>query len=143
MCVLFLDDSFDLSFFSHLLSLKKSMLISFPEVFGQLICGSTRQNTYFFTSKSGKLLETRLHIIRALNPRPEENFQNYKKLARKGFRIRGFWISHFILNLFDDNERLLRGQHYWKDKRPGDIKLSSDRQILIPKENKVHEFIKG
>ena len=37
---------------------------------------------------------------------------------------------------FDDNEGLLCGQHYQKGKRSGDIKLSTDRQFLIPKENK-------
>ena len=38
-----------------------------------------------------KHLETRLHSIRALNPRLEENLQFYKMLAKKkGFRIQSF-----------------------------------------------------
>ena len=115
--VLIVDGSFNVSYFSCLLSVKNSLLILFPEVFSQLICGSTRQNKYLFISKSGKPLETRLLIIRALNPRPGEYLKTYEKLAKKGFRIQDFCINHFILNLipmvfslydtFDGNEGLL------------------------------------
>ena len=91
-------------------------------------------------------MEKRLHSIRALNRRPEENLQLYKKLAKKKFLNSSFWITHLILNLsagvaclqnsFDDNEDLLCGQHYQESKGPGNIKLSTDRKFLTPKENK-------
>ena len=88
------------------------------------MCGSTRQNKYLFISKSGKPIETRLHITRALNPR---------KACKKK-------ISEFIFNLIPrvsniygtfDDEDLLHGHYYWKSERPGDIKLP-DRQFLNP-----------
>ena len=44
---------------------------------------------------------------------------------------------------FDEYESLLCGQHYREGNRPGEIKLPPDRQLLIPKENKKHEFING
>ena len=84
-----------------------------------------------FISKSGKPLETRLHIIRALNPRRGENF-----------------ILNFIprvsslYDAFDDNEGLFHSHYYWKSERPGEIKLP-DRQFLIPSENKKHGIVKG
>ena len=93
-----------------------------------------------------KHLEARLHCIRALNPRPEENLQLYKKLAKKRFLKSKFWISHLILNLipkisclqnsFDNNEGLLCSQNYREGKRPGNIELSTGRQFVISKENK-------
>ena len=36
-------------------------------------------------SKSGKPIEARLHITRALNPRQGENLKIYEKLVRKRF----------------------------------------------------------
>ena len=91
-------------------------------------------------------METRLHSIRALNLRPDENLQLYKKLAKKRFLNSRFSISHLILNLiprvsclqnsFNDNEGLRRGQHYREGKEPGNINLSTGRQFLISKENK-------
>ena len=57
-----------------------------------------RQNNYFFISKSEKHLATRLHSIRALNPRPEENLQLYKKLVKKACEsLRSLWLLIFIL----------------------------------------------
>ena len=75
MSVLIVNDSFNYSLFSCLVRVKNSFLISFPEFFGQLICGSTRQNKYLFISKSGKPLETRLHIICASNPKCGDKFK--------------------------------------------------------------------
>ena len=82
----------------------------------------------------------------------EKTWKFTKSLREKGFRIQDFWINHFILNLiprvsslydtFDDNEGLLHSHFYWKNERPGDIKLP-DRQFLIPNENKKHGFVKG
>ena len=73
-------------------------------------------------------MKTRLHNIRTLNPKAEENVQIYKKLAKKGFlRVSG------LCDRFDDKEVLLCGQDYRKGKRPGNIKLSPDRQFLILK----------
>ena len=131
-----MDESFNFSLFSRVLGVKNGMPIPFPRRFWLLICGSTRQNKYFFISKSEKHLETRLRSIRAYLMRKTWIFT--RSLWKKGFRIQSFWISHFILNLiprvscfhdsFDD--------HYRECKKPGDIKLSTDRQFLIPKENK-------
>ena len=45
--------------------------------------------------KSEKHLETRLHSIRALNPRPEENFQFYKKFAKKK-KVSEFKVSELV-----------------------------------------------
>ena len=60
--------------------------------------------------------------------------------------MQSFWISHFTLNFipkisclhdsFDNREGILCGQRYREGKRPGDFQLSSERQFLIPKENK-------
>ena len=47
------------------LGIKNGIPIPFPRSFWLLICGSTRQNKYFFISKSEKHLETRLHSIHA------------------------------------------------------------------------------
>ena len=49
----------------NVLGVKNGMPIPFPRSFWLLICGSMRQNKYFFMSKSEKHLETRLHDIRA------------------------------------------------------------------------------
>ena len=142
---LFVDESFNFSLFSCVLRVENSMPMSSTWSFW-LDMWSARQNKNVFISKSEKHMETRLHSIRALNPRPEENLQLYKKLAKKRFLNSSFWISHLILNLiprvsclqnsFDDNEGLLCGQHYREGKGPGNIKWSTDRQFLIPKENK-------
>ena len=43
---------------------------------------------YFFIRKSEKHLETRLRSFCALNLRPEENLQLYKKLAKKVSEIK-------------------------------------------------------
>ena len=141
---MFLDQSFNFSLFWRVLGVTNGILIPFPRSFWLMICGSTRQNKYFLISKNEKHLETRLHSIRAYLMRKTCIFT--RSLRKKGFRIQSFWISHFILNLiprvsclhdsFDNNEVLLCGKHYWEGKRPGDIKLSTDRQFLIPKENK-------
>ena len=143
-CALFVDDCFNFSLFWRVLGVKNGMPIPFPRSFWLLICWSTRQNKYFSISKSEKHLETRLHSIRAYLMRKTCIFT--RSLRKKGFRIQSFWISHFILNLiprvsclhdsFDDNEGLLCGKHYREGKIPRDIKLSTDRQLLIPKENK-------
>ena len=144
MCVLFVDDSFNFLLFWRVLGVKNDKPVPFPRSFWLLICGSTRQNKYFFISKSEKHLETRLYSIRAYSMRKTCIFT--RSLQKKGFGIQSFWISHFILNFiprlsclhdsFDDNEGLLCGKHYLEGKRPSDIKLSTDRQFLIPKENK-------
>ena len=78
--------------------------------------------------KKWKTLKERLHSIRALNPIPEGQ---------------SFWISQFSFNLFpsvsrlydsfENNEGLLRGQDYRKDKR---FVGTPHRKFLIPKENK-------
>ena len=60
-----MDESFNFSLFSRVLGVKNGMPIPFPRSFWLLICGSMRQNKYFFMSKSEKHLETRLHDIRA------------------------------------------------------------------------------
>ena len=139
-----MDESFNFSLFWRILGVKNGMLIPFPRRFWLLICGSTRQNKYLFISKSEKHVETRLYSIRAYLMRKTCIFT--RSLRKKGFRIQSFWISHFILNLiprvsclhdsFDDNEGLLCGKHYRECKRSGDTKLSTDRQFLIPRENK-------
>ena len=47
----------------------------------------TRTFSYQKVKKKKKNMETRLNSIRALNPRPEENLQLYKKLVKKDFWI--------------------------------------------------------
>ena len=42
-----------------------------------------------------KHLETRLHSIRALNPRPVENLQLYKMLAKK--KVFEFKVSELVI----------------------------------------------
>ena len=143
--VLFLDESFNFSLFSRVLRVKNSVPIRFPWSFwlDMWKCTTKQERLHI---KSEKHLEARLHSICALNPRPEENLQLYKKLAKKRFLNSSFRINHLILNLihrvsclqnsFDDNEALLCGQHYRESKGPGNIKLSTDKEFLIPKENK-------
>ena len=46
-----------------------------------------KTRTLSYQKVKKKNMETRLHSIRALNPRPEENLQLYKKLAKKDFWI--------------------------------------------------------
>ena len=139
-----MDETFNFSLFWCVLGVKNGMPIPFPRSFWLLICGSTRQNKYFFISKSEKHLETRLHSTRTYLMRKTCIFT--RSLRKKGFWIQSFWISHFILSLiprvsclddsFGANEGLLCGKHYREGKIHGDIKLSIDRQFLIPKENK-------
>ena len=136
--VLFVDESFNFSLFSRVLRVKNSMPIPFPWSFWLVMWKCTTKQECFHI-KNEKHLETRLHSIRALNPRPDENLQLYKKLAKKRFLKSSFWISHLILNLiprvsclqnsFDDNEGLLCGQHCQEGKGPGDVKLSTNRQF--------------
>ena len=88
----------------------------------------------------------RLHSIRALNPRPEENLQVYKKLAKEKFPNSEFpnqslhSQSHpkvsCLHDSFDDNEDLLGDHQYREGKRPGNFMLSTNRQFLIPIKNK-------
>ena len=85
--------SFNFSLFSCLLSVKDSLLISFPEVFGYMTCESKRQNKYLFISKSGNPIETRLNIIRALNPRQKKTWKFTKSLRENGSE---FKISELI-----------------------------------------------
>ena len=92
-----MDESFNFLLFWCVLGVKNGMPIPFPGTFWLLICGSTWQNKSFFTSKSEKHLETRLHSIRAYLMRKTCIFT--RSLRKKGFRIQSFWISHFIPNL--------------------------------------------
>ena len=102
------------------------------------MCGSTWQNKYLFISKSGKPLEKRLLIIRALNPRPRGNLKTYEKLAKKkvsefkisalitSFSTSSPWSIAFTILLMTTRVFLIRVFF---------IKLP-DRQFLIPNENK-------
>ena len=90
-----MEESFNFLLFSPILGVKDDMSILFPQSFWLLICGSTQQNKYSFTSKSEKHLETRLHNIRALNPRPEKNLHIYKKVAKKE-KVFKFKVSELV-----------------------------------------------
>ena len=83
--VLFVDGSFNFSLFSWVLRVKNSMPIPVPLKFLARyveVHDKTRMSSY---KKIEKHLETRFHSIRKLNPKPTENLQLYKKLAKKRF----------------------------------------------------------
>ena len=84
-----MDKSFNFSLFSRVLRVKNSMPIRLPRSFWLYDMWKC------MTKNHEKHLETRLHSIRALNPRPVENLQLYKMLAKK--KVFEFKVSELVI----------------------------------------------
>ena len=116
---------------------ESSIPISFARRFLASWYVDVRDKTSTFSKQIGKVLAGR-----------KKTSIFTRTLRKKDFRMQRFWISHFFLNLiskvsclhdsFDGNEGLLRFQRCWQGKRPRNMKLSSERQFIIPKEKSIY-----
>ena len=97
-----MDESFNFSLFWYVPGVKNGKPIPFPRSFWLLICGSMRQNKYFFISNSQKHLETRLYSIRAYLMRKTCIFT--RSLRKKGFRIK---VSELVTSFSISSPRSL------------------------------------
>ena len=154
MCVLFLDESFNFPLSSCVLRVKNSMPIPFPGRFWLVDMWKCATKQKLLHIKKGNASGNEITQYSCIKSKTRGKLATLQEACkRKVSEFKYFQISHFILNLiprvsclhdsFDDNEDLLCGHQYREGKRPGNFMLSTNRQFLIPKKKKSHEFING
>ena len=141
-----MDESFNFSLFLLVLKVKNSMPIPFPWRFwlDMWKCTTKQEHLHIKKWKTPGNEISQHSCIKCKSRGKLVTLQEAGKKKVSGFKVSELVTSFSISsrgslvclqNNFGDNEGLLCGQHYREGKEPGDIKLLTDRQFLIPKNN--------